>query len=154
MSSPRRLSAGLLVGSLLCLSGSCDAADNLLIPLAGGVRVIIENNTAFKAVPDIRTSDSSSFFEDLFTEGTEVTDFGDNGKVAANRTITFYIACDDSLEHIAIGDIDFLNSHGDRIGGADPAASLRRDSDFDCGDTIRITLTGGSDDFSADVDVE
>jgi hypothetical protein len=140
--------------SLLCLLASCEAANNLLTPLTGGIRVIVENNTSSKAVPDIRTSDSDNFFEDLFTTGTEVTDFGDDGAVAANRTVTFYIACDDSLERIAIGEVDFFDRQNDRVGGDNPSTSLRRDSDFDCGDTIRITLTGSSDDFSVDVEVE
>jgi hypothetical protein len=140
--------------AFVCLTASCDSTGGLLAALGPNVRVIIENNTAFEAIPDIRTSDSTNFFEDIFTEGDEVTDFGDHGAVPPDRTVTFYIPCDDDLQHIAVGDIEFRDADGDNVGEADPNASLRRDDDFDCGDTIYITLSGRTDDFSADVDVE
>ncbi|HVP13627.1 MAG TPA: hypothetical protein VMV94_20805 [Phycisphaerae bacterium] len=141
---------GLIV-ALPCLTPSCDS---IATSLGGNVRVIIENNTAFEALPDINTSDSTNFFDDIFTEGDNVTDFGDHGAVPANTTVTFYITCDDSLQHIAIGDVDFRDNHDDQVGSTNANASLRRDSDFDCGDTIRITLSGHEDDFSSDVNVE
>jgi hypothetical protein len=141
-------------GGLLCLAASCEGINGLPPLLGGSVRVIIENNTSFEALPDIHTSDSHNFLEDIFTQGDDVTDFGDNGAVSANRTVTFYITCDDDLETIAVGEIEFRDDHDDKVGTTNARASFRRDSDFDCGDTIHITLSGHTDDFSSDVAVE
>lgn len=153
MSQSNRLVLGLLTFGLPCLNASCDSLGGLLGAFGQNVRVIIENKTSYKAVPDIRISDSRNLLEDLFTAGQEVDDFGDHGVVAAKQTVTFYIPCDD-LEHIAIGDVEFRDNHDDLVGTEDANAGLRRDSDFDCGDTIRLTLDGGLFNLSADVDVE
>lgn len=153
MSSRNRTLLCVLAPSLLCLNASCDSLGGLLGAFGNNVRLIIENQTSYKAQPDIRTSDSSNLFEDIFAEGDEVTNFGNHGVVPANQTVTVYLSCDD-LEHIAIGDVDFLDGDDDRVGTEDANASLRRDTDFDCGDTIRLTLDGGIFNFSADVDVE
>jgi hypothetical protein len=143
-----------LASGLLGTCASCDGTSGLPPLFGSSVRVIIENNTSFEAVPDINTSDSHNFLEDIFSEGEDVTDFGDHGTVAADRTVTFYITCDEDLEHIAIGEIEFREDDDDSAGTANARASFRRDTDFDCGDTIRLTLSGHRDDFSAEANVE
>jgi len=153
MSSRTRILLCVWAAGLLCLNASCDSLGGLLGAFGNNVRLIIENRTSYKAEPDIRTSDSRNLFEDIFGQGDQVTNFGDHGVVAARQTVTVYLSCDD-LEHIAIGDVDFLDGDDDRVGTEDANASLRRDSDFDCGAVIRLTLDGGVFNFSADVDVE
>ncbi len=148
-----RLMLCVLALSLPMTSISCDSFGGLLGLLGRNVRVIIDNQTAYKAVPDIRTSSSRNLIEDIFTRGQEVRDFGDQGTVPPRQVVTFYLPCEE-LEHIAIDDVEFRDGGDHRVGAKDANASLRRDSDFDCGDTIRITLSGGPFSFKVDVDVE
>lgn len=142
------------LAALTCITLSCNGLGDIFTSLGQNVRIIIENDTAYEATPDIRTSNSSNVFEDIFAHSNQVTDFGDDGTVPANQTVTVYLDCNGDLEHITIGDVEFREHGGDEVGTEDANASLRRDTDFDCGDTIRLRLSGGVFNFSVDVDVE
>ncbi len=150
---PRALAMALV----FCLCLSCNALD--LGSVAGllmgnGVTVVIQNETAFTAVPDIRTSDGRNFFEDFVTDSEPLTNFGTNGAVAAKQTVSFVLSCDSGLEKIAFDGAAFRDGAGLPFGETDDARALRRDVDFDCGDTIRIRLTGAIFNFGATISVD
>ncbi|MFH1419402.1 MAG: hypothetical protein ABII12_14095 [Planctomycetota bacterium] len=152
----QRLSRSIRVLAVLaaCASLSCDSLGGLAAFFGGGITVVIENDTGYLAIPEIRTSDSKNIFEDIFNQGELVTSFGIDGTVLANQTVTFILACDGDLELIAIGDTEFRDGGGFAVGDVNANVRLRRDSDFDCGDTVHIRLSGGLFNFDADVDVE
>lgn len=132
---------------------SCDSLGGFLTLLGRNVTVIIENDTSYTAEPEIWTSDSRNLIEDIFSESDQITDFGDDGEVRPRSTATIYLTCDDDLELVAFRGVVFRES-GLRIGSIDTETRLRRDNDFDCGDTIRIRLSGTLFDFDVDIDVE
>ena len=118
------------------------------------VLIVIENDTAFTAAPDLRTSDSRNIFEDAFDEEEQITNFGINGAVQPHQTITVRLNCDGELELIAFEGARFSEGNGFPVGDLDAGTRLRRDHDFDCGDTIHIQMGGTIFNFYADVDVE
>ncbi len=152
----RRFSRPIRILAVLaaCASLSCDSLGSLTAFFGGGVTVVIENNTSYLATPEIRTSNSKNIFEEIFNEGELVTNFGIDGTVLANQTVTFTLVCDGDLELIGVAGAEFRDGAGFDVGDADVNVRLRRDTDFDCGDTVRIRLSGGVFNFDADVDVE
>jgi len=116
----------------------CDALGPVARLLGNpGVNVEIQNNTAFFAVPDLRTAGSRNFVEDAFAEDEAV-----GGSVAPNQTVSIFLPCDGDLERIVFDGARFQDAGGFALGDSDTSESLRRDVDFDCGDTINIRLSG------------
>lgn len=146
----------LLLGLSVGLLGACEGLN--LSDIAGflgpTVTVVIENDTAFTAIPDLRTSESRNIIEDLVSDDDRITNFGVNGSVPANQTVTLRLRCDDELELILFDGADFQEGNGFPLGRARADDRLRRDSDFDCGDVIHIRLSGTVFNFNADLDVE
>jgi len=134
----------------LPLVGACDAAAGLL-NLFGGVRLIVTNDTPFAAAIDLRTADSDNFLEDFFTDAQPVAGVA---VVPANQSVTVTLPCDGDLELVSFQGAQFENSFGLPVGDVDADERLRRDRDFDCGDTIRIRLTGTLFNFQGTVDVD
>ncbi len=141
-----------------CLSTACTA-----VPFAGDllagfftnqVTVVIQNETAYVAVPEIRTSDSRNSLEDIFDQERSVTHFGSNGALAPNETAQFTLACGNDLETIYFGGAAFKDGSNVPYGDVDRNRALRRDHDFECGDIINIRLSGSIFNFGADVSVE
>ena len=145
----RRLIPTLLI-SLSLLAMSCDG---VLSFLGSGVKIVIINDTDYTAIPDLRTSDSQNIFEDILNSGEQYTSFGTNGSIAPHQTVTFYLTCDGDLELIAFGGADFQGTGNLSVGDADASVKLRRDTHFDCGDTVTIRLEGSVFNFTAEVDV-
>lgn len=144
----------LLAAALLCLPIACDSLGDIAAFFGSGVTIVIENNTAFTAVPDLRTSDSRNLVEDLFVEDDQLTNFGSNGAILPNQTATIRLPCDGDLELIVFDGAEFREGSGIPLGEIDADTKLRRDDDFDCGDVVHVRLDGTFLDFSADVDVE
>jgi hypothetical protein len=146
----------LLLGLSVGLLGACEGLN--LSDIAGflgpTVTVVIENDTAFTAIPDLRTSASRNIVEELFSEDDRITNFGFNGSVLANQTVTLRLRCDDELELILFNGADFQEGNGFPLGDIDGDTRLHRDSDFDCGDVLHIRLSGTVFNFYADIDVE
>lgn len=135
---------------LLAMAG-CDALGGLFQP---GVTIVVENGTGFTAVPDVQMSDSRNILEDTFRDSESVSDSGTVGSVAPNQTMTIRLDCDGDLERITFEGARFSDSSGFPFGDADADKSWRRDVDFDCGDTIRIRLSGTVFFFDASTSVE
>ncbi len=146
----------LPAAAILCLTFACDSLDlgNIAGLFGPSVLIVIENNTSFTAVPDIRTSESSNFWEDGFEDEDQITGFGNNGVLQANQSASIRLACDGDLELIIFGGATFQEGNGFPLGDVGGDEKLRRDREFDCGDTIRIRLSGTIFNFRADVDVE
>ncbi|MBX3395842.1 MAG: hypothetical protein KF841_10795 [Phycisphaerae bacterium] len=131
---------------------ACDAVAGLL--QTRSTQLIIVNETAFAASPEIRTSRSRNLLEDGFNTGTLITGLGDNGVVGPNQTITIRLSCSE-LETIAIDGARFRDAtFGFPLGDTNKRRSLRRDVDFDCGDAIRVRLTGSLFNYDVAVSVE
>jgi len=137
----------MLWGAGIGTSG-CDALGTFLQP---GVTVVIENATAFNAVPDLQTSNSRNIAEDPFAEGQPAASVT---PIAPNQTATLRLDCDGELERITFSGARFQDAGGFGFGEANAGESWRRDVDFDCGDTIRIRLSGTVFFFDANVSIE
>lgn len=123
--------------AILCATG-CDVLGPVASLLGNpGVNVEIKNDTAFFAVPDLRTAGSRNFIEDAFADDEAV-----GGPVAPNQTVSIFLPCDGDLERIVFDGARFQDAGGFALGDSDTSESLRRDVDFDCGDTINIRLSG------------
>lgn len=114
-----------------------------------GVNVEIQNNTSFFAVPDLRTAGSRNFLEDAFADDEMI-----GGPVAPNQTVSIFLPCDGDLERIVFDGARFQDASGFALGDSDTTESLRRDVDFDCGDTINVRLSGTVFFFRSSVDVD
>lgn len=131
---------------------ACDAVAGLL--QTRSTQLIIINETAFAAAPEIRTSKSRNLLEDGFNTGTLISGFGDNGVIGPNQTTTIRLTCSD-LETIAIDGARFRDAtFGFPLGDTNKRQSLRRDVDFDCGDVIRVRLTGSLFKYDVAVSIE
>lgn len=146
------LSGGLTV---LFLIPSCtaDGPAGLLNLFAGGVNIVIENATAYRATPRISISDAENLLEEITGGSDELSDVGPNGAVPANQTERASLSCGGDVQTITFEGASF-ESNGLPVGGVTSVTRLERDTDFGCGDTIRIRLTGGIFSFRAEVEVE
>lgn len=144
------------VAILPAFAGGCEGSGlaGLLDLFGQSVTIVVENDTRFAATPDIRIGEGRNAVEDVVSESNPVTGFGSNGTVPAEQTATVRISCDGDLELIAIDKISFQNILGLGAGDVDIDRSLRRDTDFDCGDVIRIRLSGSLFSFDSSIDVE
>jgi hypothetical protein len=152
----RTACAAILVAALLISTTSCGSIDlGSLTSLFGpGLTLVIENNTDFTAVPDLRSSDSDNIAEDLVADENQIQSFGMNGAVGPHQTMTARLACDSQLNRITFVGADFREGNGFTLGDVNNRITFRRDTDFDCGDTIRITFSGAIFSFTASADVE
>ncbi len=148
-------------GFLLILAGlavtplaGCDALEGLLDFFGRGVTIVIENATSFTAVPDIRRSESTNLLGDLFGQSEEIENFGDDGRVRPNTTVSVRVSCDDDLGSLIFGSVQFREGNGFAVGGAALSERLRKGNDFECGDTIYLRLSGSVFTFDADVEVK
>lgn len=147
MTTLRIIPASLLISTAVFSTG-CEQLGALFTP---GVTVIVENATAFRAVADIETSDSRNFVEDVFASPDAV---GSSTVIGPNQTMTLRFDCDGELERITFAGAKFQDAGGFSLGDADADEAWRRDVDFDCGDTIRIRLSGTVFFFQASTSVE
>ena len=146
----------VLLAAACCVHPSCDASSlsSALSFLGSGVTIEIQNDTAFTAVPQLHTSGSRNLIEDVFEESETLDDLGAIGRVASNNTARLTLTCDDGLETISFGGAVFRTATNIPVGDADVDERLRRDSDFDCGDVIRIRLSGDILNFKVDITVD
>ncbi|MCB9852737.1 MAG: hypothetical protein H6819_06550 [Phycisphaerales bacterium] len=140
----------LFVSIIPAIAG-CDAVSGLFTP---GVTIVIENGTGFTASPDIRMSDSRNILEDAFSNPQSVSNGPTIGAVGPNQTMSIRLDCDGELELITFDGARFSDGGGFSFGDADASNAWRRDVDFDCGDTIRIRLSGTVFFFDASTSVE
>lgn len=170
----RTVRAAFLYAALLIPAASCNTIDlgGLAALFAPGVTVVFENNTDFTAVPDLRTSDSRNLAEDTAAARSEpgqswpgltgsdrvitapALNFGANGSVGPHQTVTLRLTCNGDLERLVFRGADFREGNGFALGDVNSNVTLRRDTNFDCGDTIRITLSGSIFRFRAEVNVD
>lgn len=143
-------SIALAVSSMGCGNGELQA---LLLPHRT-VTIVVENQTAFAAAPEISTGGGRNIVEDLFVGKRPVAGLGAAGTIAARGSETFRLACNGDLELVELHGATFRAGGGLTLGSADDFVQLRRDVDFDCGDTIRIRFSGGIFSFRSSVDVE
>lgn len=148
LSWARRMLPAIL---FVCVVTGCDAVSGLF---QSGVTIVVENGTGFTAVPDIRMSDSRNILEDVFSDSESLADSGTFSPVAPNQTMSIRLNCDGDLELISFGGAAFQGTGGFPYGDADADKSWRRDVDFDCGDTIRIRLSGTVFFFDATTSIE
>jgi hypothetical protein len=148
--------AAFLCAALLISAASCNSFDlgGLAAFFGSGLTVVIENNTDFTAAPDLRTSDSHNLAEDVIADQNQVQNFGANGSVGPHQTVTARLTCNGDLESLVFRGADFREGNGFALGDVSSDVTLRRDTDFDCGDTIRLTLSGSIFRFRAEVNVE
>ncbi len=141
---------------LPALAGGCEVSGlgGLLDLFGQSVTIIVENDTRFAATPDVRIGESRNVVEDFLSESEPVAGFGANGTIPPNQTATVRLSCGGDLELIAIGNVRFQNILGLDAGEVDIGENLRRDTDFDCGDVIRIRLSGSLFSFDSSIDVE
>ena len=141
---------------LPALAGGCEVSGlgGLLDLFGQSVTIIVENDTRFAATPDVRIGESRNVVEDFLSESEPVAGFGANGTIPPNQTATVRVSCNGDLELIAIGKVRFQNILGLDAGEVDIDENVRRDTDFDCGDVIRIRLSGSLFSFESAIDVE
>ncbi|GMU33015.1 MAG: hypothetical protein HS101_08480 [Planctomycetia bacterium] len=147
------LRGGIVLGVLLSAGCTADLPAGLLNLFAGGVTIVVENATAYKATPRLSTSSATNLIEEITSGSDSVNGVGQDGVVAANQTESTTISCSDDIEVIIFEGASFESS-GLPIGGVGNIRRLERDKDFSCGDTIRVRLTGGIFSFRAEVEVE
>lgn len=156
MSKTRLRPLGLLALLLPCVAVACGGLNlgDIAAFLGPSVTVIIENDTSFTAIPDLSAGEGRNVVEDLFSDEERIDHFGINGAIQPDQVVTVRLPCDDELELIYLHDVEFREGNGFPLGEADIDTKLRRDRDFDCGDTVYIRLSGTLFNFYADVDVE
>lgn len=133
------------------LSSGCgtDFVNRLIRPT---VVVKIINNTSFAAEPELLASASRNLIEDAFDTDSSLVDTG--GSLAPNNETQVLLTCDGDLERIALLSVTFRTEFGLKVGDVDDAVNLRRDIDFDCGETVIFTLSGTIGNFDVDADVD
>lgn len=137
--------------AIVIAASGCDAVKGLFQP---GVTIVVENATGFTATPDLRMSDSRNILEDAFSQSDMLSDSTSLNAVAPNQTSSVRLSCDSNLELITFKGAKFTDGGGFPFGDADADKAWRRDVDFDCGDTIRIRLSGTVFFFDASTSLE
>ena len=142
----------LFVG-LFWLVAGCDSVNLGAIAgfFAPGVTIEIINDTDFSAVPDLRTSDAGNIAADVVAEQQPVEGVG---TIAPHQTATIRLTADGDLERLYFRGAKFSAGGSFPVGEVDDQTKLRRDLDFDGGDTIRIRLSGFILSFQATVNVD
>ncbi len=143
----------VLAATLLMPLASCDVLEGFFDFFGRGVTIVIENDTSFTAVPDLRRSESGNIIGDILGSDTRIEDFGDGGKVRPKSTVSVRLACDDDLGSLIFGAVQFREGNGFTVGAASAGERLRQGNDFECGDTIYLRLSGSIFTFHADVEV-
>lgn len=139
--------AGITVLSALC--GGCGGQDFLARLLKPTVVVRIVNDTSFAAEPELLVSGSRNVIEDAFDTDASLVAVGTNGKLAPKTEAQVLLTCDGKLERIALLGATFRTDFGLKVGDVDDAVNLRRDLNFDCGETVVFTLSGTVGNFKA-----
>jgi len=140
MKSPRYGLGLLLAAACALLPAGCP------LSFSNEISVEIVNDTPFDVAPHIEFDEDDGFLGGLFT-GEELQ----TGLIAPGETQIFRFDCD------ALGTI--LSNDAEQIFGllgsteADSSATLQREDDFDCGDTIRFRFVGEGVDFGVIVSV-
>lgn len=146
----------VLAGSLMALTlipgCTADGPAGLFNLFAGGVNIVIENATGYRATPRISVSDAENFIEEITGGSDALTDIGQDGIVHPNQTERTSVSCGGDVQLIIFEGASF-ESNGLPVGGVTSVKRLERDKDFACGDTIRVRLTGEVLSFQADVEV-
>jgi len=140
---------GVIIGA--GFSGGCgtDFFARLIRPT---VVVRIVNDTGFMAEPELLASASRNLIEDAFDTDSSLVDIG--GSLAPNEEAQVLLTCDGDLERIALLSVTFRTEFGLKVGDVDDTVNLRRDIDFDCGETVIFTLTGTITNFDVDATVD
>ena len=142
-----------VVAAMAALSGGCgqDFVARLLQPT---VVVRIVNDTGFAAEPELLVSASRNAIEDAFDTDSSLVAVGENGSLAPNSETQLLLTCDGDLERIAILSVTFRTEFGLKVGDVDDAVNMRRDIDYDCGETVVFTLSGTVGNFDVDAQVD
>ncbi len=135
-----------------CPSGLQDAVIGALGNLgsSGGIVVEVYNDTNFTVDPHIRYDESDNSF-DAFLAGVFGGDELATGRLAAGEYISFRFDCDELGLVFSDGaeQRDIFGAFAD----ARVTEILRRDKEFDCGDTIVFQFIGDGDGFGVVVSV-
>ena len=81
-----KLRSGMWLVTLLAAGCTADLPAGLLNLFAGGVTIVVENATAYKATPRISTSSATNLIEEITSGSDSVNGVGQDGVVAANQT--------------------------------------------------------------------
>jgi hypothetical protein len=152
-----RIHALALIAMMPAVSAtSCDAGGlaGLLNIFGPSVSIVIENGTAFTAVPKIYTGSGTNLLDDFLNDADQMKNFGVNGTLLPGQSATLQITCEGDTEMIRFAGAEFKETSGHSVGEVFRDNRLRKDNDYHCSDTIRIKLTGATRNFKADVDVE
>lgn len=143
----------LSLATTAALSGGCgtDFIARLLQPT---VVVRIINDTGFAAEPELLASASKNLIEDAFDTDSSLIAIGENGKLAPKAETQVLLTCDGDLERIALLSVTFRTEFGLKVGDVDDAVNMRRDIDYDCGETVVFTLSGTVGNFDVDATVD
>lgn len=136
------------------LSAGCGSQDFLARLLQPTVVVRIVNDTAFPAEPELLASASRNAIEDAFDTDASLVVVSGGDSIAPNGEAQVLLTCDGDLERIALLSVTFRTEFGLKVGDVDDAVNLRRDRDFDCGETVVFTLSGTVGNFEVDAQVD
>lgn len=150
-----RLRAVLILNivATAALSGGC-GADFISRLIQPAVVVRIINDTGFTAEPELLASASKNLIEDAFDTDSSLVAIGQSGKIAPNSETQVLMTCDGDLERIALLSVTFRTEFGLKVGDVDDAVNMRRDIDYDCGETVVFTLKGTVGNFEVDAKVD
>lgn len=134
--------------------GTCTTAPGGIFNLFGnGVTLVIQNDAGFPAALDVWVGGGMNAVEDVVADRRSLADLGGPETVGAHQSISVAISCDGELEVIAFDGARFTQG-GLGVGEVEDVRRMRRDVEFDCGDTVRIRLSGAVFNFGVSVDVE
>ena len=144
--NPLRLSSIGLAALLVSQMGGCPSSLNgivdTLLGSSGSITVVVENDTNFDVLPDMRIDDDDSGFN-AFLAGV----FGGQelvtGRLAPGEFVNFNFDCDQlGLIYVAGAEqSDLFGAFSD----SGSSSILRRDHDYDCGDSIVFQFLGDGD---------
>lgn len=115
--------------------------------------LVLVNETEFPVNPSVFVSDIDHFIIEGLTESLLTVSENEQrfGEIFAGEVLEFEYDCDD-FKAVKAEDAELLAGFG--IEPEDSTGLLVDDEDFDCGDTVVITYSGGVLGFDARISVE
>lgn len=132
-SRARRLVYGVLCVVTMATATGCASFLEALLQSTVQTTVRIVNNTSYEVDPNIRYSDDNELGDLLITSELAA------GRIAAGDISTFTFGCDE-LGTVFSDDPEQFNLVGSVE--ADDSPIMRKDSEFQCGDTIEFEFRG------------
>jgi len=123
------------------------------IPAPPPTTIELVNSTGLDVRPEFHTSGLATSADGLFTDGNLVTDFTDRPfpELRGSESVTLTLECDE-LQSLGVDGPVLFDALQGIVTRSDDRIFLRRETDFECGVTLRFVYFAEGDAFRVRVE--